>query len=175
MEHNERKLNRLANYDYSRNGLYFITVCTKDRIRYLSEVTSVGDGVLDVPIIKLTDYGKIVNDQIIEMNAIYIKSKIIKYVIMPDHLHMIIYLFDEENVFEGTSGTPSPTNAVIPSIVSTLKRFINKKIGFNIWQRSFHDHIIRNEKEFLEICDYIDNNPINWVNDIYNQIIGGKS
>ena len=169
MENPERKYNRLRNYDYSRNGLYFITICTKDRIPYLSEIIDVGDGVLDVPNIKLTDYGKILNDQIIEINAIYKKSQIIKYVIMPDHVHMIIYLFDDDNVFVGTSRMPSPTNAVIPSIISALKRFVNKKTGFNLWQRSFHDHIIRSEKEFLEICDYIDNNPINWVNDIYNQ------
>ena len=169
MKEHDRRLNRLKNYDYSRNGLYFITICTKDRIPYLSDIIDVGDGVLDVPTIKLTDYGKILNDQIIEMNAIYKKSQIIKYVIMPDHVHMIIYLFDDDNVFVGTSRTPSPTNAVIPSMISTLKRFVNKKTGFNLWQRSFHDHIIRNEKEFLDICNYIDNNPINWVNDIYNQ------
>ncbi len=169
MNEHERRLNRLKNYDYSRNGLYFITICTKDRIPYLSDIIDVGDGVLDVPTIKLTDYGKILNDQIIEMNAIYKKSQIIKYVIMPDHVHMIIYLFDDDNVFVGTSRTPSPTNAVIPSMISTLKRFVNKKTGFNLWQRSFHDHIIRNEKEFFDICNYIDNNPINWVNDIYNQ------
>jgi len=169
MENRDRKLNRLPNYDYFQNGLYFITICTKDREKILSEVISVGDGVLDVPKYELTEYGKILNDQIIEMNSIYIKSRIIKYVIMPDHLHMIINLFDENNVFCGTSRTPSPTNAVIPSIISTLKRFVNKKTGFNIWQRSYHDYIIRSEKEFLEICDYIDNNPINWVNDIYNQ------
>lgn len=169
MKEHDRRLNRLKNYDYSRNGLYFITICTKDRIPYLSDIIDVGDGVLDVPTIKLTDYGKILNDQIIEMNEIYKKSQIIKYVIMPDHVHMIIYLFDDDNVFVGTSRTPSPTNAVIPSMISTLKRFVNKKTGFNLWQRSFHDHIIRNEKEFLDICNYIDNNPINWVNDIYNQ------
>ena len=169
MKEHDRRLNRLKNYDYSRNGLYFITICTKDRIPYLSDIIDVGDGVLDVPTIKLTDYGKIMNDQIIEMNEIYKKSQIIKYVIMPDHVHMIIYLFDDDNVFVGTSRTPSPTNAVIPSMISTLKRFVNKKTGFNLWQRSFHDHIIRNEKEFLDICNYIDNNPINWVNDIYNQ------
>ena len=49
MEHNERKLNRLTNYDYSRNGLYFITICTKDRIRYLSDIYDVGNAALGVP------------------------------------------------------------------------------------------------------------------------------
>ena len=169
MEQNERKLNRLTNFDYSRNGLYFITICTKERKKCLSEILDVGDGVLDVPIVRLTDYGKIVNDQIKEINSVYAKLKIMKYVIMPDHLHMIIYLFDENNVIVGTSRTPSPTNAVIPSLISVFKRFVNKKTGCNIWQRSYHDHIIRNEREFLEICNYIDNNPMNWVNDIYNQ------
>ena len=71
MKEHDRRLNRLKNYDYSRNGLYFITICTKDRIPYLSDIIDVGDGVLDVPTIKLTDYGKILNDQIIEMNEIY--------------------------------------------------------------------------------------------------------
>ena len=169
MEQNERKLNRLTNFDYSRNGLYFITICTKDRIRYLSDIRDVGNAALGVPIVRLTDYGKIVNDQINEINSVYAKLKIMKYVIMPDHLHMIIYLFDENNVMVGTSRTPSPTNAVIPSLISVFKRFVNKKTGCDIWQRSYHDHIIRNEREFLEICNYIDNNPINWVNDIYNQ------
>ena len=173
MEGHTRKYIRLKNYDYSSNGMYFITICAQNRNHYFSEITEdpqcVGEAALDVPIVRLTDYGKIVNDQINEINSVYAKLKIMKYVIMPDHLHMIIYLFDENNVIVGTSRTPSPTNAVIPSLISVFKRFVNKKTGCNIWQRSYHDHIIRNEREFLEICNYIDNNPINWVNDIYNQ------
>ena len=170
---NRRKLNRLKNYDYSSNGLYFVTICTKKRVQYLSEIIEVnndivGNAALDVPHVHLTEYGKILNDQIIEMNSIYTDKEIMKYVIMPDHLHMIIYLFNDKNVC-GTSRTPSPTNAVIPSMISTLKRFVNKKIGFDIWQRSFHDHIIRNENELRQIWQYIDNNPINWASDIYNQ------
>jgi REP element-mobilizing transposase RayT len=172
MESPERKLNRLKNYDYSRNGLYFITICTKDRIHYFSEIieepSCVGADIIR-PKTVLTNIGKILDDSINDIKNHYDNISVVKYCIMPDHLHMIIYLFDDGIVLSGTSRTPSPTNAVIPSIVSTLKRFVNKKIGFNTWQRSFHDHIIRNEKEFLEICDYIDNNPINWVNDIYNQ------
>ena len=169
MELNDRKLNRLDNYDYSSNGMYFITMCTKDRVQYLAEIRDVGDGVLDVPLIKLTEYGEILNDQIIEMNSVYKNSKIIKYVIMPDHLHMIVDLFDDDRIMCGTSRTPSPTNATIPSVISTLKRFVNKRVGFNIWQRSFHDRIIRNEAELRQIWQYIDNNPINWANGIYEQ------
>ncbi len=170
-EYSIRKEIRLKNYDYSRNGLYFITICTKDKIPYLSEIKGVGDGVLDVPQHKLTEYGTFVNDQIKEINSIYEKIKIIKYVIMPDHVHMIIYIFDEYKIINGTSRPPSPTNKKIPSVISALKRFVNKKTGFNIWQRSYYDHIIRNKKEFFEIFRYIENNPLNWINNNFNQNI----
>jgi len=168
MEQNERKLNRLTNFDYSRNGLFFITICTIDRKKCLSEILDVGDGVLDVPIVRLTDYGKIVNDQINEINSVYAKLKIMKYVIMPDHIHMILFISDYETENGGRPGAASPTKSV-NQIINGLKTISTKQIGFSVWQRSFHDHIIRNEREFLEICNYIDNNPINWVNDIYNQ------
>jgi REP element-mobilizing transposase RayT len=174
-EYSIRKEIRLKNYDYSRNGLYFITICTKDKIPYLSEINGVGDGVLDVPQHKLTEYGTFVNDQIKEINSIYEKIKIIKYVIMPDHVHMIIYIFDEYKIINGTSRTPSPTNKKIPSVISALKRFVNKKTGFNIWQRSYYDHIIRNKKEFFEIFRYIENNPLNWINNNFNQNICASS
>ena len=117
----------------------------------------------------MKEYGIFVNDQINEINSVYEKIQIIKYVIMPDHVHMIIYIFDEDKIINGTSGTPSPTNRMIPSLISVLKRFVNKKTGFNIWQRSYYDHIIRNKKEFLEIWEYIENNPLNWINNNFNQ------
>ncbi len=167
MEKTRRK-NRLENYDYSRNGLYFITICTKDRIRYLSDVERVGDGVLDVPTVKLKDYGKITKSVIEEISNFYNHIEIKKFVIMPDHIHMIIFKFDENEII-GTSRTPSPTNSVIPVLISTIKRFINKRIGFNIWQRSYHDHIIRSEQELIEIYKYIENNPVNWANNKFNQ------
>ncbi len=183
MDRKTRKYIRLANYDYSSNGLYFITICTKDRIRYLSEVISVGNAALgvprntatendifDVPIVKLTKYGEIVNSNIKKINEIYRYVSVTKYVIMPDHIHMILFVSDYGEKIQ-TSGTPRaafPTKSV-SQIINGLKSISTKQIGFSVWQRSFHDHIIRNEKEFLEICSYIDNNPTNWVNDIYNQ------
>ncbi len=181
-EYSVRKEIRLKNYDYSQNGLYFITICTKDKIPYLYEIESVGDGVLDVPQQKLKEYGIFLKDQINEINSVYEKIKILKYVIMPDHVHMIIFIFDEDKIINrasisetsrmpssGTSRTPSPTNQTIPLVISAFKRFVNRKTGFNIWQRSYYDHIIRNKKEFIEICRYIENNPLNWINNNFNQ------
>ena len=171
MEYNTRKPNRLQNYDYSENGVYFITVCTKDMKCLLSQIVrdkSVGDGVLDVPQIKLTDYGKIVNDRIIEMNSVYKNVNVEKYVIMPNHIHLLIIIdnYSEDiTAGNGTSRTPSPTrqNSIISNFVSTLKRYTNKQFGYNIWQRSFHDHIIRNEEDYLIRWQYIDENPKKWL------------
>ena len=68
----------------------------------------------------------------------------------------------------GPARAPSPTNEIVPQYVSMLKRFINKDIGFNIFQRSYYDHIIRNQKEYIAISKYIHNNPIKWDVDEYN-------
>jgi len=170
MEQNERKLNRLTNFDYSRNGLYFITICTKERKKCLSEIRDVGNAALGVPIVKLTEYGEIVDNNIRKINDIYRYVSVIKYVVMPDHIHMILFIsdFEDKSVNCGTPGAAFPTKSV-NQIINGLKTISTKQIGFSVWQRSFHDHIIRNEREFLEICNYIDNNPMNWVNDIYNQ------
>ena len=64
-------------------------------------------------------------------------------------------------------GAPSPTNAVIPHFVSTLKRFCNRDTGMQVFQRSYHDHVIRNEDDYLKIWQYIDNNPARWQEDCF--------
>ena len=83
MELNDREPNRLINYDYSSNGLYFVTICTKKRVQYLSQITfgenDVGNAALGVPHVILTEYGKIVNDNIRKINEIYRYVSVIKY------------------------------------------------------------------------------------------------
>ena len=123
----------------------------------------VGVGVPDDPKkihIKLTTYGEIIEKQIKDINKIYNDIRIENYIIMPNHVHMIIELTRQEN---GSSRTPTPTNAKIPIIVSTLKRLTNKEIENKIWQRNYYEHIIRNEKEYYEIIKYMQNNPIRWI------------
>ena len=157
----KRKPNRLKNFDYSQNGIYFVTICTKGKEKLLCNI--VGGGVLDAPHIRLSLFGKIVDRQINIMNSIYHNIKAEKYVIMPNHIHLLINVCNEN----GTSGTPSPTNSVIPAFVSTLKRLCNKKAGCNIFQRSYHDHIIRDEADYLIIWNYIDTNPAKWQEDCF--------
>ena len=168
MEGLTRKYIRLANYDYSSNGLYFITICAKNRIHYFSEITEesiVGADIIR-PIINLTDIGKVLDYSINDVKNHYTNISVLKYCIMPDHVHLIISIMNDINTANCGRMISAPT---VSTVIGSLKRFVSKKTGISIWQKSFHDHIIRNEKEFLEICDYIDNNPINWVNDIYNQ------
>ena len=159
----ERKANRLPGYDYSQNGAYFVTICTKNRERILCDIV-VGDGVLDVPQVRLTNFGQAVKKRIEEMNDTYDFISVDKYVIMPNHIHLIVRIDFPQG---GTSRTPSPTNAVIPHFISTLKRFVNQDVGTNIWQRSYHDHIIRDDADYLQIWQYIDENPLKWQDDCF--------
>ena len=162
MECPKRKQNRIPEYDYSAPGAYFVTICTQERRCILSDVHTVGDGVLDVPQVYLSKYGKTVEQTLREIERQYDYLSIEKYVIMPNHVHLLIHV---EN--DGTSRTPSPTNAVIPAFVSPLKRFTNQRCGVKLWQRSYHDHVIRNEADWQEIWDYIGTNPARWAEDRY--------
>ena len=84
----DRKKNRLENYDYSQNGAYFITICTRDRKKILSEIVG-ADTIRPYEII-LSQYGKIVDKAINNIANIYENISVDKYVIMPDHVHMIL-------------------------------------------------------------------------------------
>lgn len=87
MELPKRKPTRLKTFDYSTDGYYFITICTKNKEKILCDI--VGDGALDVPKIKLSKIGQIVNKYIISTNNIP-KISVDKYVIMPNHIHLIL-------------------------------------------------------------------------------------
>ncbi|MBQ3226912.1 MAG: hypothetical protein IJB48_07645, partial [Clostridia bacterium] len=84
-----RKPTRLKGYDDSSPGAYFITICTKERKHLLSKIT-VGDGVLDVPQNQLTNYGEIAEKHIGQMDEFYNYISIDKYVIMPNHIHLLL-------------------------------------------------------------------------------------
>ena len=158
----KRKQIRLKEYDYSTDGAYFVTVCTKDKKHILSKI-GVGGGIPDAPYIELTKKGEIVREQFEIMNHLYENINVNHYVIMPNHIHFII------EISNGRSGTPAPTraNAIVPKYISTFKRFTNKKCGIELWQRSYYDHIIRNESDLIEKQTYILSNPYKWVEDEY--------
>ena len=88
-----------------------------------------------------------------------------KFVIMPNHVHMILLVDDTFQA--GTSRAPSPTNAVIPHFISTWKRFCHRDAGCSVFQRSYHDHVIRNQADYTKIWQYIDSNPMSWQEDCF--------
>ena len=146
----KRKPTRLKNYDYSTDGYYFITICTHKKQKILCDI--VGVGLCALPYIKLTAIGETVKKSIEYINENNDNIFVDKYVIMPDHIHLLLSIKNN-----GTSWAPSPTNQLIPHVVSTFKRFCNKEIGSNIFQRSYYDHIIRNQNDYDEVWYYIDN------------------
>ena len=157
MEFSKRKPTRLKEYNYSMPGAYFITICVKEKKKILSRIVEEGSTL--VPKNIMTIYGKIADKYINEISNYYDNIDIEKYVIMPNHIHFILLIKEYKN---GMSGASSPTNAVVSNFVSTFKRFCNKEYGENIWQRSYHDHIIRDEKDYRKIWEYIDTNVIKW-------------
>ena len=156
MDKPTRKEHHLSAYDYSQSGAYFITICTKDRKRVLSTIKTVGAGVLDRPQVVLLPCGVIAEKYIHQLHAFYDFISVDHYVIMPDHIHLLMSVSDD-----GRSRTPAPTkaNSVVAQFVSTFKRFCNREYGENIWQRSYYDHIVRGEQDYREIWQYIDHNP----------------
>ena len=156
-----RKTPRYQGFDYNSVGMYFITICTKDHKPILSKV---GTGVLDCPQIQLTRMGEIVDKYIKQLDSFYEYMSVESYVIMPNHIHIMLWVKGTEN---GPSRTPVPTvqNSVPSRFVSTFKRFCNKEYGMNIWQYRSNDHIIRNRQDYEEHLRYIYENPIRWYYD----------
>ena len=157
-----RKSPRLKGYDYSLPGVYFITVCVRNRKELLGRIVGCGD--FDAPEMVLSEYGQILDRYINFMNQKYWHIKVEKFVIMPNHFHMILNISDCEI---GASETAAPYNTEISKFVSLLKRYCNREYGHNIWQRSFHDHIIRGEADYKMIWEYVDTNVLRWKEDCF--------
>lgn len=153
MELPNRKPNRLCDYDYSQNGAYFITICTQNRERIF---WSACRGELCSPAnIQLSDIGIAVEREIEKLDTVYDAIRVDKYCIMPDHIHLIIVIDTDEN----------GRTQFAPTISRAIKQFkgaITKQMGCPIWQRSYYDHVIRNQDDYNMIAKYIEENPLRW-------------
>ena len=147
----KRKSSRLENYDYSSCGAYFVTICTSERQNYFWE--KVGATIGRPQDVELSPYGKIVDEAINNIPKIYPAVSVEEYVIMPDHVHLIIFVKSDE------SGRPmvAPT---LSRVVQQLKGYVTKRLGKPIWQKLFFDHIIRNGQDYDEHVKYIYENPM---------------
>ena len=160
----KRKNIRLKNYDYSSNGMYFITICCKDRINYLGEICN--RTALLQPIVKLSDIGEMISEHWYKLINRYENMLSDKFVVMPNHIHGIIVID-----FERAKQSPAPTIGDIictyKSITTKLANKNNNSPGRTIWQRGYYEHIIRYENEYQKIWEYIDSNPLKWQEDCF--------
>ena len=150
----KRKTIRVEDYDYASPGSYFITICTLNRDNLLWRGCR---GDLRSPAnLPLSDIGKIVDNELQKLSSVYSAVKVDKYCIMPDHVHLIISISADE------CGRPqvAPT---ISRIVQQFKGAVSKQAGRAIWQKSFYDHGIRNRRDYDEIWEYINNNPLKYM------------
>ena len=176
----QRKHVRLKNYDYSQNGVYFVTICTKERKPLLSTIpvgrgaltppldalattTPVGRGALTPPEIHLSQIGEISERYILSMSTAYACVHVDHYVIMPNHIHLLLWI-DSAPASNGGMRASRPT---LQTIVRSFKTLVTRQLGTSIWQDSFYEHIVRSEASYLEIWKYIDENPIKWQEDKY--------
>lgn len=151
----KRKNIRLNDYNYSSNGAYFITICTKNKENLLWK--NVGANcVRPLDQLPLSKIGIVIENEIYKLNTVYENIKVDKYQIMPNHIHLIIFIYEDSN--GRTQFAPT-----ISRIIKQFKGSITKQIGFSIWQKSFYDRVIRNEKEYQSVWNYIHNNPLKYL------------
>lgn len=151
-----RKRNRLTQYDYSAANAYFITICTNHRKNlFWTNAGAVVNSPEDVP---LTPYGDAVGRSIHEIPKRYPMISVEKFVIMPNHVHLLLQINTDPD------GRPmaAPT---VSTVVNQMKGAATKRIGFSVWQKGFYDHIIRNDLDYQEVWRYIEGNPGKWSED----------
>ena len=167
-----RKQMRLKGYDYSQAGCYFVTICTLHRRETLGRI--VGGDALIAPSVLLSEIGKITEKYINNIDIKHEKAHVDKYVIMPNHIHMIIALENgamwASPPTDGMMGAAHSSDARIPKIIRSLKTLVAKESGVSVFQKSYYDHIIRHEVDYLTKWNYIDTNPLRWAEDEYCEV-----
>ena len=108
------------------------------------------------PCVELLPHGKVADKYIRQIHTFYEYISVDQYVIMPDHIHLLVRISGHP-----VRGVPTKTSAVA-QFVGTFKRYCNKEYGKNIWQSRYYDHVIRNQQDYNEIAEYIANNPKKW-------------
>lgn len=156
----KRKNNRLRNYNYGEVGYYFVTLCTQNRMQLFEiETPTVGNDLCVVPPVS----NQIVHKWLKEMENKFCNITIENYVIMPDHLHLIIHISERH------TGRSLPDAMRFFKTMSTNEYIHNVKNNIlppfqnRLWQKSYYDHIIRNQSDYNEIWEYIENNPAKWL------------
>ncbi len=162
---------RLTGWDYGSNGLYFVTICTKDRVRYFGEIEdNIGSDTQNsetqsIVSLRMTEIGKIAYDNWERIPTFHPYVELDDFVIMPDHMHGILFINKPDKV----SWEINKFGAQSKNLASILRGYkssvttyaTTNEIEFS-WQSRYYDRVIRNEKEYLNIKGYIQDNPDQW-------------
>jgi putative transposase len=165
----------MVGFDYSQDAIYFITSCCKDRIHHFGEIIN---GKM-----KLNIYGEIAHNQMVWLETQYPYVELHNFVVMPNHIH-VLFEINRNAIPVGTGRNAIPVGTgrdlslpkikSISSLMGAYKTTSSKQIhqlgnnNFN-WQRSFHDHIVRDAKRYDNIFNYINDNPARWNEDVFNK------
>jgi putative transposase len=170
VEFPKRRSVRLMGYDYAQAGLYFITICTYEKQPLLGEI--VGENMV------LNAFGRIVEVEWQNTGTIRPDVELDVFTVMPNHFHALLFLHDERR---GTlprarrsESFGSPTSNSVPTIVRLFKSAVTTQIntirntrGNPVWQRGYHEHVVRDENDLHKIREYIENNALKWHLDRY--------
>jgi REP element-mobilizing transposase RayT len=166
-EKHRRRSIRLKGYDYTRPGAYFVTICTENRVHLFGNISG--------ETMQLNAFGRLVQTHWDDLPHHYPQVKLDALVIMPNHVHGIIILTEIDRVGAGFKPVLTIKQHGLPEIVRALKTFSARRIneirntpGVTLWQRSYYDHIIRNERVLNIIRRYILYNPLMWAYDVDN-------
>ncbi len=149
MEYKQRKHPRLKTFDYAAGGVFCVTICTAKKQKILGAVVA-GEKAY----VELSPVGALVWELIACIPCKYSGVTVLNYVVMPNHIHMLLQI--------------SPSNPVsLFTVIRSLKTIATKRWGHPIWQRSYFEHIVRGEQDALRYWKYIDENPMKWLLDPY--------
>lgn len=148
-----RKRNRIENYDYSQPNVYLLTICTEKRTNLFGLV----EARPDTPVTVLSPLGKLVEQAILDIETYYDNASIEAYSILPNHLHILLRL-DAAN---------TPNTPTVSRIIKNMKEHVTRVYGKSVWQKGFHDHVIRSEQEYQNAWNYVTFNPAKWETDEY--------
>lgn len=155
----ERKDIRIPDADYC-SGAWFVTICAQGRLHRFGEILTVGDGS-PVPYSALNQTGSMVEAHIRMISEKYPSVTVTDFIIMPDHIHVILLLEPQKC----GRGNPAPTlgNIIGWFKYQTAKAFnAGRSDREKLWQRNYYEHAIRNDRDHRECAEYIQNNPLAW-------------
>lgn len=160
-----RKSIRLRGYDYSQAGLYFITICTHERLPLFGEIV---DGKM-VP----NETGMMAGKCWCAIPDHFPRVILDEFIVMPNHVHGIITIGANDIGANNHLPLQHGTSRTIGSIVRGYKIGVTKWLRANadvhvVWQRNYYEHIIRDEEAYLKIAEYIQTNPQRWEEDTYH-------